>query len=167
LLAVKGAEPSSYSWRIVDEDEVALMRDGKQAGNYRFSDKVFRPYDGKEWGDKAKPPIAPPQQGENDALVEVNARRASKGLRPFLRDDGLVRAAVAAARYRADRLIAGHTGNDFVFLPAGCSASAAGCAAWDPSLGWGSCCSDDNYTYAGAAWSMGRDGRRYMQLYVR
>jgi hypothetical protein len=30
-----------------------------------------------------------------------------------------------------------------------------------------SCCVYENYTYAGAAWVSGRDGRRYMHLFVR
>jgi hypothetical protein len=101
------------------------------------------------------------------ALAEVNAARAARGLRPFVEDAGLTAAAQGAAEFRAAKLIAGHTENDFAFVPAGCSASAAGCAAWEPGLGWGACCSYEQWTYAGAAWSLGRDGRRYMHLFVR
>jgi hypothetical protein len=104
--------------------------------------------------------------GEN-ALAEVNATRAARGLRPFVEDPNLTAAAVAAADYRAAYRIAGHTSNDFAFLPAGCFCPAAGCAAWEPSWGWGSCCTYENWTYAGAAYAMGSDGRRYMHLYVR
>lgn len=107
---------------------------------------------------------------EQEALHEVNARRAQKGLRPFIFDPGLTQAALAAAKHRAQHRITGHVGGpggDFAFLPPGIDAKAAGCAAWEPSWGWGSCCSDDNFTYAGAAWAWGSDGRRYMHLFVR
>jgi hypothetical protein len=102
-----------------------------------------------------------------DALEEVNAARAARGLRPFIYDANLARAAAGCANWRAERLCEGHTNNDFAALPPGNTASSTGCAAWAPSLGWGSCCTYDNYTYAGAAWTMGRDGRRYMSLFVR
>ena len=102
-----------------------------------------------------------------DALAEVNAARAARGLTPFIKDPELTAGAINVADFRATRLIAGHTSDDFAGLPAGCTARAAGCAAWEPSLGWGACCTYENYRYAGAAWAMGRDGRRYMQLFVR
>jgi hypothetical protein len=102
-----------------------------------------------------------------DALDEVNATRAARGLAPFIRDDNLTAAAAGCAEFRAARLMAGHTSNDFAALPPGTSASASGCAAWPVGLGWGSCCTYDRYTYAGAAYAMGRDGRRYMHLFVR
>lgn len=105
-------------------------------------------------------------QEPRDALAEVNAVRRSRGLRPFLRDGGLLRAAKSCAKYRADRLISGHTANDFSALPRGSWADAAGCAAWYGN-GWGSCCTYENYRFAGAAWCRGRDGRRYMHLFVR
>ncbi len=101
------------------------------------------------------------------ALEEVNARRARSGLPPFVEDPLLTQAAEAAAEYRAARLMAGHTSNDFAFVPAGGHAKAAGCAAWEPSWGWGSCCVEDHAQAAGAGWRMGRDGRRYMHLFVR
>lgn len=101
-----------------------------------------------------------------DALDEVNAARAARGLRPFLRDQALTSAARSAAHYRAVRSIAGHTPNDFAHVPSGSSANAAGCAAWPPEFGWGSCCTYESWTYAGAAYAVGRDGRRYMHLYV-
>lgn len=102
-----------------------------------------------------------------DGLAEVNAARASRGLPPFLRDDGLSQAARTIAVIRANGLIRGHTANDFAGLPPGSSASAAGCGALEPSWGWGTCCTYDRYTVAGAAWVQGRDGLRYMQLFVR
>ncbi len=101
-----------------------------------------------------------------DGLDEVNRLRAASGLPPFQRDDQLTQAARACAIYRAQRCIAGHV-NDFGFLPQGASADAAGCAAWEPGMGWGSCCSHERWRYAGAAWALGRDGRRYMHLFVR
>ena len=103
----------------------------------------------------------------DDALDEVNAARAARGLRPFIRDEGLSQAAAACAEFRASYLLFGHTSNDFAFLPAGVSASSAGCAAYHGSLGWLSCCTYENYTHAGAAYSIGRDGKRYMHLFVR
>ncbi len=102
-----------------------------------------------------------------DGLDEVNAKRVARGLPPFLRDDSLTHAAQACAAFRAQHGLFGHTSNDFAFLPAGAWANAAGCAAYPASYGWMSCCVYDNYTYAGAAWVMGADGRRYMHLFVR
>ena len=101
------------------------------------------------------------------ALDEVNAARAQRGLPPYVEDPQLTAAAEGAAEYRAANLVAGHTSNDFAFLPAGATASAAGCAAWEPSWGWGSCCTYESHRYAGAAWKMGADGWRYMHLFVR
>jgi hypothetical protein len=100
-------------------------------------------------------------------LDEVNAKRAARGLRPFLRDDGLTQAAKACAEYRAAHRLFGHTSNDFAFVPTGTVARSAGCAAYPASYGWMSCCVYENYTYAGAAWVTGDDGRRYMHLFTR
>lgn len=105
-----------------------------------------------------------------DALDEVNAKRAARGLRPFVRDEGLTRAAEACAQFRAANRLFGHVGGqlgDFAFLPPGVKCDATGCAAYPPSYGWLSCCTYDPYTVAGAAWVMGADGNRYMQLCVR
>jgi hypothetical protein len=102
-----------------------------------------------------------------DALEEVNQARARRGLRPFIRDHGLTQAAASAAGYRAAHRMAGHTPNDFAHLPPGSHATSAGCAAWPPSMGWGSCCWQENFTYAGASYAMGDDGLRYMHLFVR
>jgi hypothetical protein len=104
---------------------------------------------------------------DGDGLAEVNALRAARGLRPFLRDEGLSQAARACAQFRAANGLTGHTSNDFAFVPAGTFASSAGCAAAPAGFGWMSCCVYENYTYAGAAWVTGRDGRRYMHLFVR
>jgi hypothetical protein len=108
-----------------------------------------------------------PWEAAMDALDEVNAVRVARGLRPFVRDDGLTVGARNVAAFRAKHGIEGHTADDFAGLPDGARATASGCAAWEPGLGWGSCCTYENWSYAGAAWCTGRDGRRYMQLFVR
>ena len=102
-----------------------------------------------------------------DHLDEVNALRAARGLRPFVRDEALTQGAYACAAARAARFQFGHTANDFAFLPPGAGARSAGCAAYPASYGWMSCCVYDNATYAGAAAVTGADGKRYMQLFVR
>lgn len=103
-----------------------------------------------------------------DALAEVNTARATRGLPPFQHDPQLCQAAYKAAQIRASRQLAGHLPeSDFTCLPAGASADAAGCAAWSPGDGWGACCTYDSYQFAGAAWVIGSDGRRYMHLFVR
>jgi hypothetical protein len=115
------------------------------------------------------PPVSAADPGA-DALAEVNAKRAARGLRPFLPDAHLTAAARACAAFRAQHLMFGHvmTGRgDFGFLPPGVSCSATGCAAYPAGFGWMSCCVYDHHTYAGAAWVMGRDGKRYMSLFVR
>lgn len=106
-------------------------------------------------------------QSSNDALSEVNAARARRGLRPFIQDQGLTVGAQRAAQTRAERGLSGHLPNDFAMLPPGTRASAGGCAAWNPGMGWGACGTFENYTYAGAAWAMGRDGKRYMHIFYR
>lgn len=111
--------------------------------------------------------LASPALAAEDALLEVNQARAVKGLRPFIKDEGLTIAAKNCATYRAARRMAGHTRNDFQFLPSGSRATAAGCAAWSDDWGWGSCCTYESWTYAGAAWERGKDGRRYMHIFVR
>ncbi len=110
---------------------------------------------------------APADGLAGDGLDEVNAQRAARGQRPFLRDEGLTQAARACAQFRAAHGLFGHTANDFAFVPAGTFARSAGCAAYPAGYGWMSCCVHDNHTYAGAAWVTGRDGRRYMHLFVR
>jgi hypothetical protein len=104
------------------------------------------------------------------ALAEVNAKRAARGLRPFVEDPALTEAAQKCAEFRARYRLFGHVmtgGGDFSFLPYGARAASSGCAAYAPSYGWMSCCVYENYTYGGAAWAMGSDGKRYMHLFVR
>src|ERR1043166_3827495 len=124
-------------------------------------------YDEKDATAQAIQDAAFPPPDGSDALDEVNEARPRRGLPPFIKDAGLTAGAYSCAEFRAANLMAGHTRSDFAYLPSGASATAAGCAAWPPALGWGSCCWDGNYTYAGAAWAMGSDGRRYMQIFVR
>lgn len=118
------------------------------------------------------PPVPDSASKCDDALAEVNAARAQRGLRPYLPDPVLNRAARKCAEWRAARLCEGHCNlpqGDFTFLepvyPVG--SCAGGCAAWQPSWGFGACAMYDNYTYCGAAWVMGRDGLKYCHLFVR
>jgi hypothetical protein len=106
-------------------------------------------------------------QSAVEALAEVNAQRAARGLQPFVFDEGLTKAAMAAAEVRAANRIAGHLPSDFAYLPPGCSADAAGCGALDPSWGFAACCVYDNHVYAGAAFVMGKDGKKYCHIFVR
>jgi hypothetical protein len=104
--------------------------------------------------------------GVQESLDEVNAWRAGQGLPAFEYDEGLTMAAAGCAHARAQALCFGHTSNDFAALPPGASARAAGCAAYPDSYGWLSCCMRDRHRYGGAAWMRGRDGKRYMHLFV-
>lgn len=115
------------------------------------------------------PPITVTGDGA-DALAEVNAARAQRGLKPYINDPVLNKAAQKCAARRASILCAGHCPeSDFTYLDPvyPVSSVVGGCAAWEPSWGWGACATYDNYTYCGAAWVMGRDGKRYMHLFVR
>lgn len=126
-----------------------------------------------EWSQPAKvvesekPQVFGTSKGSDDALDEVNAYRAKRGLPPFSHDAGLTQAALACAKERARQGISGHLPSDFAYLPDGVSADAAGCGALDDSWGWATCCMDDSYSHAGAAWVRGSDGKRYMHLFVR
>jgi hypothetical protein len=110
---------------------------------------------------------SPDITGSDDDLIEVNLLRASKGIKPFEKDDCLTVTAAALARFRAEHLIEGHSTNDFAYLPAGCKADTMGCAAWPLGTGFGACALFDDYTYAGAAWHLGSDSRRYMHVAYR
>lgn len=106
----------------------------------------------------------------DDALAEVNAARAQRGLRPYVNDPALNEAARKCAARRASIHCAGHCPeSDFTYLSPSVNTNGVvgGCAAWEPSWGWGACATYDNYTYCGAAWVMGSDGRRYMHLFAR
>jgi hypothetical protein len=176
FIASASAEPV-YAWKTGTDGRQDLFRNGAWLGSWNPAVNIFTtrtqeqiPYAGVQDGLLCFYPdtgamMAPASR--DDALAEVNALRTARGLRPFIKDDNLTLAARTAAAHRARNLCPGHTSNDFACLPAGCSAAAAGCAAWYPSEGWGSCCTYDNYTYAGAAWAIGRDGKRYMHLFVR
>lgn len=107
-----------------------------------------------------------------EALDEVNSQRAARGLKPYVRDDNLTAGAMAAAKARADRLLFGHTASDHAYLPAKTferfrlTNIAAGCAAYPPSYGFLACAVYDDYTYGGAAYVIGRDGRKFCHLFV-
>lgn len=105
--------------------------------------------------------------GSINSINEVNAKRAARGLPAFVPDPMLTAAAQAAAQFRADNLIEGHTSNDFAFLPPGAIAHAAGCSAVGSEWGFLSCCQWETWRYAGAASVVGRDGRVYHHLFVR
>lgn len=117
------------------------------------------------------PPGNPAHNGDGlDALAEVNAKRAARGLRSLLPDPGLTQAARACAAFRAEHGLFGHISGgagDFQFLPPGARADSAGCAAYPDSFGWMSCCVYEQATYGGAAWVRGADGKRYMHLFIR
>lgn len=142
----------------------ATIKDGKVASKPSGSYVVYRDAKGVVVVESV---VSTKATVEVDALDEVNAKRAARGLRPFVRDDSLTQGALACAAARARMRLFGHTNNDFSYLPSGARASAAGCAAYEPSYGWMSCCTYDSYTYAGAAYVYGSDGKRYMHLFVR
>lgn len=100
-----------------------------------------------------------------DALATLNRQRVARGLPPYIRHEGLTRAAMGAAKFRAEYLISGHY-RDFDALPRGCFAPVAGCAAWPNDGTFGSCACYERWRYAGAATCIGRDGRAYHHLFV-
>lgn len=100
-----------------------------------------------------------------EALDEVNALRWRRGLRPFMRDAALTQAAQACAAARAASGLFGHLPSDYAYLPPGARAAATGCAAYAGN-NWLTCCTDENWSFAGAAWAPGSDGKRYMHLFV-
>lgn len=115
--------------------------------------------------------VLPPQSDENDAidaLDQLNAQRAARGLFPYIRDEGLTAGALHVARFRARHRCQGHTASDLGGLPVGVHAACAGCAAWPQGMGFGACAMyDTGYRYAGAATCIGADGLAYHQLFVR
>jgi len=102
-----------------------------------------------------------------DAFADLNAYRAANRLPKFTRDEGLSRAAEAAASFRAKHRLFGHTESDFKFLPAGASADAAGCAAYPAGYGIMACGLRDDHTHAGAAAVAGDDGKVYWHVFYR
>jgi hypothetical protein len=122
----------------------------------------------------APPPNAAGIPGVQDGLDEVNAKRAARGLPPFIRDEGLSRGAARCASIKAANCHSGHLNggmSDFACLDPGVHCRSTGadgskCHLGD-GWGWMTCCTFDNYQYAGAAWAIGPDGCRYMSLFVR
>lgn len=142
---------------------LALIADDSQAIGRRRTRQV----ESVQWQPSYSPVYSTPAGQSLDALGEVNAARAQRGLRPFIHDPALTRAAEICARLRASHRIAGHTANDFAALEPGVSAAAAGCGALEPSWGFRSCCMWEHWTYAGAATVVGSDGKMYHHLFVR
>ena len=104
-----------------------------------------------------------------DALAEVNAARAARGLHPLIWDGLLTQGAMRVADHRAAHRIAGHIGgqmSDFALLPPGARADVAGAGALEPWWGWQSCAWDGNWKYAGAAVTVS-GGIRYMSIFCR
>lgn len=116
-------------------------------------------------------------------LDQINRQRAAYGLDPYVHDDDLTKAALGCVECRAATLNPDHLSDtnqgDFRFLPGGFKGKvenyAAGCAAWPEdhclSSGFGACAMYDGCRLgksirAGAAWCRGRDGRRYMHLFI-
>jgi hypothetical protein len=110
-------------------------------------------------------PILPLPAGAVEALAEVNEYRARFGLRPFVYDEALTLAAARCASVRAANRITGHH-NDYAYLPAGARADATGCGWAPPGHHWLTCCTEENWRNAGAAFVQGADGYRYMHLFV-
>ena len=108
-------------------------------------------------------------QGSADAMGEVNAKRAAKGLPPLIADPLLSQGAYECAKRRASRHIHGHLPeSDFSCLPAGAHATVGGAGALEDFWGWETCAYDSTqYTVGGAAWVRGSDGRRYMSFFGR
>ena len=101
-----------------------------------------------------------------DALDEVNAIRAGRGLPAYRRDAALTQAAMSAADYRARYGMHHHTSNDFSFLPAGAWAAGAGCDGSAIRSGWLTCYSESLYPYAGAACAYDANGIKFCHLFV-
>lgn len=102
-----------------------------------------------------------------DALDELNARRQVRGLRPYLRDETMTLAAARCALVRAHYRIRGHLLDEYSTPWTG-GARSTGCAGNEVRHGF-MACNDDatQYTYAGAAYVVGSDGRLYCHLFVR
>ena len=172
--SVEGEDSCVPSWRIVmrlilSALVVLLLVPDMQAGGRRRQRQYVQQVAAQPMH-MVPGPYAGKDSSETNALAELNAARAKYNLKPYLPDPGLTQAANTCAERRASRLIAGHLpeGDLSTCVPSGVHAEAAGAAAWEPSSGWGSCCTyATEFTYAGAAWRMGRDGRRYMSLFVR
>lgn len=119
------------------------------------------------------PTVTPPKpddfNGSADAMDEVNAKRARKGLPPLQRDPLLCQAAYECARQRAARNIHGHLPeSDFSYLPSGAHATVGGAGALEDSWGWETCAYDSmQYRVGGAAWVRGPGGLRFMHFFGR
>lgn len=110
-------------------------------------------------------------------IEEVNRQRAARGLYPYIEDQALTQAAAGCAMTRATYRISGHTRNDFAYLPLvvdangrqhRARASCSGCAAWPMNMGFGACeLYSRTLRYAGCAWVLGADNKRYCHCLYR
>jgi len=108
----------------------------------------------------------PVHAGEN-AIGEVNALRAARGLPPLTEDAGLTAGALNVADFRAQRGILGHTASDSNGLPIGVTCRAFGCG-WRTGPGeFTTCHMYGNWTRAGAAKAIGLNGVTLYQIFVK
>jgi len=145
------------SWPVLAGEPTRPKPSGpEQPGNpWRWTDED----QGYWWRWKIEPRPEP--------LADINAQRAARGLRAYVEDEGLTKAARACAEYRAARRMAGHTASDFDFLPAGVRSPCAGCAAWPADMPFGACEVFGDWKYAGAASVRGPDGLLYHHAFYR
>lgn len=105
-----------------------------------------------------------------DALDELNAQRAQRGLPPYRRDPALTKAAMKCASTRAKTHVHGHMQggmSDFTCLDAGvpCECTGAEAPGQNYPPGFWTCAMYDNYTVAGAARAFDERGEQYMSLF--
>ncbi len=70
-----GTLRAGYEWRYFDDDadQVALWRDGRQVGNYRFSSREYFPRrTSGDWGQPCAPPYPPPGTVSPPGRVEAD-----------------------------------------------------------------------------------------------
>ena len=181
VLMVPGFSQADEGWWVVNEGEPLhwnWLHEIEAMGDRQFQSTIsIRDSSGRERALLKAPSRADilnayakakkeGQKTPGDALDELNGQRAARGLRPYIRDAGLSKAALDAATYRAGKRISGHC-NDFSFLPPGSFSPQAGVARWPQGMGFGACGCYENWTHAGAAYAIGSDGFRYMHLFVR
>lgn len=134
--------------------------------------------------------LCSPLSAATDAMTELNNQRGRVGLFPFIEDAGLTQGAMKCADYRASWGMAGHTGDDFKFLPPGCMHMMSNGwmqekgGAGVSSTGFSACYANypqmlpkeqphggipgvvGNNIYAGAAVAYDNRGQRYCSLFV-
>lgn len=66
----------SYQWvtgTVGDEHRVYLYRNGVQIGGYDLTERIYRPFDGVNWGVKCDPPIVPPEANYGVDTAKLHA----------------------------------------------------------------------------------------------